>query len=252
MAGQTYSKDVRVPMSFTSLKRHRVARGLPIVGVTTADAGLYAANKSGLLMTNIDMLVNPSSVEWTQNKRMSKVDVRDGSRFFHFLNSAGQNNDFLTLKFSGSTGNIDIRGAERVRRGGIGVGLNNNYAASTGANQKWLVWHNLYQLTREEVRLGIGTENWFRIGYSSSLFPPDSRPIGPAEPLTSLYLYGFFDSVLEFAESADKPNSRDYSFSFVVTSAEPDLDEAISVFAQAGFQRGLTNAAFGSVTETIF
>tara|TARA_R110002110_G_scaffold16569_38_gene71747 strand:- start:3521 stop:4270 length:750 start_codon:yes stop_codon:yes gene_type:complete len=249
MAGQTYSKDVRVPMSFTSLKRRRLARGLPVVGVTTADAGLYAANKSGLLMTNVDMLVNPSSVEWTQNKRMTKVDVRDGSRFFHFLNSAGQNNDFLTLKFSGSTGNIDIRGAERVRRGGIGVGLNNNYAASTGANQKWLVWHNLYQLSREEVRLGVGAENWFRIDYSSNLFTSSTAGLfsGPVQQF-----YGFFDSVLEFTESADKPNSRDYSFSFTVTSAEPDLDEAISVFTSVGFRHDAPGSSFGSVTETIF
>lgn len=232
MAGQTYSKDVRVPMSFTSNKRQRIRGGRAVSGVKTADEGLLAANKSGLLMTNIDMLVNPSSVEWTQPKRMSKVDVRDGSRFFHFLNSAGQNNDFLTLKFSGSTGNIDIRGA-----------------SDTGANQKWLVWHNLYQLTREEVFLGVGAENWFRISYSSNLFAASTAGL-LSEPIQQFY--GFFDSVLEFTESADKPNSRDYSFSFVVTSAEPDLDEAIDTFTGVGFRYDAPGSSFGSVTETIF
>jgi hypothetical protein len=64
------------------------------------------------------------------------------------------------------------------------------------------------------------TENVFTIQYLSALFP------------YALKFNGFFNEVLEFSEDARKPNSRDYSFSFTVTSTSPDLDEALAMVAQ--------------------
>jgi hypothetical protein len=40
-------------------------------------------------------------------------------------------------------------------------------------------------------------------------------------------LNGFFSRVLEFEENAQKPNSRNYSFEFTVTSTFPDLDTVL-------------------------
>lgn len=148
------------------------------------------------LMSSIEMAINPSSIEWDQPKRWTKRDVRDGSVFFHFTNSSGQNNDVLTLNFSGSTGNISGGGKE--------------------ANTKWKVWHNLYLLTREAVVLPDGTPNIIKITYQSNLWR------------VPIQFLGFFNTVLKFSESADKPNSRDYSFGFTVLETSPDLDYAFS------------------------
>jgi len=105
-------------------------------------------------MPFITMAVNPKSVQFSQPKRHVKVDTRDGSVFFHFTNRKGQNNDILTMSFSGYTGNIDLRGSltdplDKER--------------DTGALNKLKVWHNLYQLTREPMVLTNNAVNEFSI-----------------------------------------------------------------------------------------
>lgn len=155
-------------------------------------------------MSVVTMAVNPKSVAFEQPKRWKKKDIRDGSVFFHFTNKKGQNNDILTISFRGNTGNIDLRGSIAEPLGG---------ANDTGALNKLRVWHNLYQLTREPMLIGDHLENVFSITYTSALLPQ------PVE------FRGFFNKVLDFEENADKPNSRDYSFQFTVTSTNPDLDE---------------------------
>lgn len=167
----------REPIIFTSTMRSRDDLRLP-----------------GLL-SSIEMAINPSSIEWDQPKRWTKRDVRDGSVFFHFTNSSGQNNDVLTLNFSGSTGNI---------------------GGGPGSTTKWLVWHNLYLLTREPVVLPDGTPNITKITYQSNLWT------------VPIEFSGFFNTVLKFSESADKPNSRDYSFGFTVLETSPDLDYVLT------------------------
>lgn len=153
-------------------------------------------------MPIITMEVNPSSVEFDQPKRYSRQDTMNGTVFHHFTNSKGQNNDILTLRFRGNTGNISRRGR--------------NLEDRDRAIQRLEVWHNLYQLTREPMLLSDGTTNTFTISYWSALFP------------VQLDFEGFFTRVLTFTEDARKPNSREYSMEFIVQKTSPDLNTAIN------------------------
>lgn len=180
----------------------------------------YAQYSMAKLQPFITMAINPNSVKFAQPKRFQKVDVQEGSVFFHFSNRKGQNNDILTITFSGSTGNLDLRGS-------LGSaytskdGLNSPDAAreeqqfDTGALQKLFTWHNLYQLTREPVIFGnnYGIENETFITIASSVFP------------LTIEFTGFFNKVLEFEENADSPNIASYDAEFTVTRSEPDLDD---------------------------
>ncbi|KKK63144.1 hypothetical protein LCGC14_2997220, partial [marine sediment metagenome] len=40
-----------------------------------------------------------------------------------------------------------------------------------------------------------------------------------------IMLIGFFSNVLEWTDVAEKPNSKDYSFSFTVQKIVPDIDD---------------------------
>ena len=87
--------------------------------------------------------------------------------------------------------------------------------------RKLLVWHNLWNLTRERILLDDNTINEFMITYTSAAIPVE------------IMLIGFFSSVLEWDDSAEKPNSKDFSFSFTVQEIIPDLDDivkAVSTF----------------------
>ena len=202
----------RAAMTLTSRLRRLAAAGAAFlhagetqasIGTARFDALTFFGNQNAFMPT-ISMAVNPKSVKWSQPKRWVKKDTREGSVFFHFTNAKGQNQDVLTLSFSGNTGNIDLQGS-----------LANSPGADTGALYKLLVWHNLYLMSREPMLLGDGTENLVTMVYSSPLFPVE------------VAFDGFFSKVVEFEETAEKPNSRNYSFEFTVTRAEPDLDEAL-------------------------
>jgi hypothetical protein len=171
-----------------------------------------AANTAAVLSgisPQISMAINPQDIKWKQTKRYTKRDTMGGSVFFHFTNSADQNNDILVMDFSGKTGNINTN-----------VGTMD--VLSTGANAKLKLFHELYHLTREGMLLNSantgsedhnGKRNEFMITYKTILIPM---------PLT---LIGFFNSALEFSETAADPFNRAWSFSFTVTDTSPSLDD---------------------------
>lgn len=204
------------------------------VKLAPIDPGAFFKNLSAV-QRQILMAVNPKSVRFRQPKRFAKKDVMNGSVFFHFTNTKGQNNDILTMEFRGNTGDLNRNGAIDV--------TGTNASASNGAFAKLAAWHNLYLLTREPMILNNGQENKFIISYVSPLIP------------VVIDFEGFFNEVLEFEENGEKPNSRDYSMTFTVTGTTPDLDELLSEVQQviSGFQAAPTNGAqiFGTLPDSI-
>ena len=203
--GSHPSDQQRALMTFSS--KLRLSRDVAVVKQRQTLFG--SAGNGSILQTSITMRLNPRSVKWSQPKRITKKDTRRGSTYFHFNNAAGQNNDILTLSFSGNTGNIDLRGSVPSPTG--------TPPNATDAQAKLVAWHNLYLMTKEPMLLATGEDNVFHILYQSALFQ---------SPVT---FNGFFQKVMEFEESASKPNSRDYSFDFTVTSTSPDLDTYLGV-----------------------
>jgi hypothetical protein len=171
----------------------------------------FKVQPGGWLLSSIEMAVNPNSVRVEQGKRITKKDTLEGSTYFHFGNEAGENNDIATMSFTGSTGNIDLRGS--LTQPGNGP--------DTGALRKLQVWQNLYLLTREPMLLADGRDNVFIISYASALFP------------VPMNLYGFFSQVLSYDETGQKPNSRTYTFEFTVTSVDPPLSELAATMSVA-------------------
>ena len=186
----------------------------------------------------ITMAINPKSVRFSQPKRFKRTDTREGSVFYHFSNSKGQNNDILTISFSGNTGNIDLRGTlgdfeqpkaksdlTRETAQDAPAIEDANKGPDTGALNKLFVWQNLYALTREAMVIGDTIENVFTITYASAALP------------ITIDFHGFFNHVMNWEDSAEKPNSKDYDFEFTVTSTSPDLDdymrESLSVLQEA-------------------
>jgi len=225
----------RVPFTFTSTKRLRAvnAAGSPtdttwaalseqdrvnqelqavetgaFVAETAGTLGLSSLVSSFNILPLITMAVNPNSIKWSQPKRFVKRDTQDGSVFFHFTNSKGQNNDILTLSFSGNTGNINTQN-------GIDV------STAVGADLKLRIWHDLYNLTREPIILGGTLKNDFFITYKSVIMPI---------PITFI---GFFNQVLEFTDDAANPFAKNYTFSFTVSNTSPDLDTLVDQLSDA-------------------
>jgi len=156
------------------------------------------ANSLVRAMPYVSCELNPNSIEFDQPKRYTRQDTQRGTVFYHFTNDKGQNNDLLTIRMQGNTGNLSLRGRTPEDR-----------ARSV---RRLDVWHNLYQLTREAMLLSDGSPNVFTIDYASALFPVPIR------------FEGFFTQVLKFSENAKKPNSRDFSMEFVVQATSPDLN----------------------------
>lgn len=235
--GNTGNPDQRVALVFTSTLRERLnaeiqeninATNAAIVGGNASATGIQVFSsifqtQVAKAMPRITMALNPKSVRFEQPKRYTKKDTRSGSVFFHFTNTKGQNNDILTMRFQGNTGNIDLHGTfdapekdPGALQSGTAIDAQRRAEQDTGAFRKLMVWHNLYLLSREPMLLDDNTENVFRITYVSQLFP------------RTIEFSGFFAKVLDFEENAAKPNSRDYSFDFIVTSTEPDLDDLVN------------------------
>lgn len=236
-SGSQLGTDPRVAMIFTS--RMRSAVDGPVFSHLVDH---YKMTPGGWLMSSVAMSVNPKSVKFTQTKRITKKDTREGSVYFHFTNSKGQNNDILVMNFSGSTGNIDLRGS--LGTSGItGLPPAGGPEVDTGALKKLQVWQNLFLLTREPMLLRDNAENIFTVEYRSKLFP------------LGISFNGFYSKVMEYEETGEKPNSRTYSFDFTVTSTNPPLDElladmAITMSAQAPAQYGPSEIT-GVVTPTL-
>jgi len=202
----------RLPMIFTSLQRLRKTNSsFGTLAGTTQEALSNiskAERKKFTGSSTIEMAVNPNSITWRQPKRIVKRDVQNGSIFFHFSNSKRQNNDILTMEFRGNTGYMNIDAD--ANKNGI----------NTGAYNKLLLWHNLWNLTREAIYLEDGTPNEFYIMYSSRAIP------------INMLLVGFFSGVLEWTDSADKPFSKDYSMGFTVTNTIPSIDALVQSISQ--------------------
>lgn len=147
----------------------------------------------------VTLLINPSSIEFDQPKRYERQDTMAGTVFHHFTNDKGQNNDILTIRFQGSTGNI--------YRGG------NDDEARQRAVARLKIWHSLYQLTREAILNTNGEQNRQYVTYTSPLFP------------RVIEFTGFWTHVLRFSETGRKNRSRDYSMEFIVQDTNPSLDE---------------------------
>jgi hypothetical protein len=228
---QSFTDSNRIPMAFTSTKRLRLVNpnfqsitSLLTGNINAQEASLaetffgtqksiYGATINGVNgeMSVIEMMVNPNSITWKQPKRIVKRDTQEGSIFFHFSNSRGQNNDILTMDFKGNTGNINVRSDIDSDEGS----LSTIRSINTGATKKLLIWHNLWQLTREQMLLDDGTMNEFMIFYTSPVIPG------------GITLIGFFSTTLDWTDSADKPNSKDYAFSFTVQETVPPLDDLL-------------------------
>ena len=150
-------------------------------------------------------LVNPRSIRWRQPKRIQRKDIRNGTVFFHFTDDNGQDNDVLELELTGSTGNVDLRG--------------DNFplpaTQDVAARAKLAIFQNLYALTREPRLIPPNIVNEFSIVYATKAFP------------AGITFFGFYSEVLEFEESAEKPNSVDWRMRFTVQRTDPNLNDVI-------------------------
>jgi len=213
---KTSLKAARVPMSFTSTRRLRLIN--ENFGATEIASVFFDPEQEDVQTVQselpvIQMGVNPASISWKQPKRITKKDTQEGSIFFHFTNARGQNNDILVLDFKGNTGNINLAGDTASVISGVGaLGAT---GSDTGAVKKLIAWHNLWNLTRETMILDDNTTNEFMITYTSAAIPLE------------IMLIGFFSANLEWEDSASKPNSKDYSFSFTVQEIVPDIDDLV-------------------------
>lgn len=231
--GKPFSDPNRVPMVFTSLRRLRfggINASARLSGVENqSDIQQFIDPSAGITapqgeLVAIEMAVNPNSISFRQPKRITKRDTRDGSVFFHFTNSRGENNDILTMDFRGNTGNLDIRGDITTDQGLFSTRGGYN----TGANKKLLIWQNLWALTREPMLLEDNTRNEFLIIYSSIGIP------------IQISLIGHWSNTLDFTEVADKPFTRDYATSFTVQEIVPPLNELPQLVQQITIDTALT------------
>lgn len=227
----------RAVWEFTSTLRQAViAEAIALTGSTAlansvADSPLLGSDFNFGLVTDqarelvtkaqavVRMAVNPKSFRTDQPKRFTALDTQEGTTFHHFTNSRGQNNHYLTLRFEGNTGNLDLR-------------------AGDSALARLRAWHNLYLLSQEPMLLGPGLENKFTVTFNSKLFP---RPVT---------FEGFYERVLDIDLNAERPNSADYSFSFIVTNTRPRLDALLGEmmsFVQQG-----TSTPTPATSSTLF
>ncbi len=221
---QPFTDPNRVPMSFTSTKRLRTLdpsfesfikdpSALVFSGETRFNAALSVE------LPIIEMAVNPHSVKFRQSKRITKRDTQKGSVFFHFSNIRGENNDILYIDFTGNTGNIDPRSDVNRETGTFSTRKGQN----TGALKKALIWHNLWNLTREAMLLGDGRKNEFMVVYSSPIIN------------TQVLFIGHFSGVLEWEDNAEKPFTKDYAMTFAVESSAPELNDILQLIQTVVF-----------------
>ena len=249
--GQVHADAKRVPMIFTSTRRLRLydpsfksistflspteaAHGTGPSGTSRVSDLFLATSENGPTLGStlsysgelsiIEMGVNPNSITWKQPKRITKRDTQEGSVFFHFTNSKGQNNDILTMDFRGNTGNINLASSILPTDSFLNTASGND----TGAAKKLLAWHNLWALTREPMLLEDNTINEFMITYSSPVIPEE------------IMLVGFFSNVLDWTDAAEKPFSRDYAMSFTVQQVVPPLEELMSLVSSVAFNTDTT------------
>lgn len=208
-AASPFTDGTRIPFEFTSTLRRLNAAERNVDTQTDMSDDVAATLQqftSPYLQEVIECRVNPRSVAFEQPKRYSRKDVRNGSVFFHFNNDRGQDNDILTLRLQGTSGNLDVQSV-----------LNPLPASqSTAALSKLQVFHNLYLMTREPRLIGLNLVNEFRITMRTKVFS------------SGITFIGFFTKVMSFTEVAEKPNSVDWELEFIVQRTEPDLDSVLN------------------------
>jgi hypothetical protein len=189
----------------------------------------------------VNMLVNPSSIAFSQEKRITEQLTQGGRVFYHWSDEAGRNNDILRIDFSGQTGNIDVRaGSVKSGVGNIGAlgsainSLNEKAKEIAGKGEgsagrvitqggeymnsgasKLSNFHNLWALTREPM---YDVQKKVRVYYLISMSLPSFGN-------TFVTFIGHFSRGLEFTEDAQKPFSKDYTFSFNVEASMPNLSD---------------------------
>lgn len=201
---------------------------------------LTSSYRRNMKLKGVALQVNPSSVSFRQDKRVSERDTQEGKVFFHWTNAMGHNDDVIRMEFNGQTGNIGLRTGTR----GSGFLGTLPFSASKGAG--WVaekmqsisgtnpeenpgalrVWganedtsgasklanlHNLWSLTREPVLdVAFGAPINYYITYVSPLFG------------NSLVTFiGHFSRPLEITDDANDPFNRRYSFGFVAHGSYP-------------------------------
>lgn len=212
-------KQLRVPFYLTSTYRQRLG------------------------VSGVSMLINPSTISFSQEKRITKKYTQSGAVYYHWANKTGRNNDVLELAFTGQTGNMSIRLGTTMRgfwsnyqknnAGGGPLGWLNNRSeeltklgdtnlatvlqgsdyATSGAAKLASFW-NLYALSREPVvDPKTGAPVYYYVSYSSPLMGN-----------TFVTFIGHFSRVLDFSEDAGNPYNAQYSFGFTVLSSIPSMD----------------------------
>jgi len=204
---------------------------------------LTSTYRKKLGIAGVSMLVNPTSVSFSQTKRITRKDTQSGAVFYHWSNRAGRNNDVLNVNFSCQTGNINIRtatvmnglygsfssqiqekgplewlnkvsdGTTKVDSTDLKVMLQGSDYAVSGAAKMASFW-NLYSLTREPiVDPKSGQPVYYHISYNSPLLGN-----------TFVTFIGHFNDVLEFSEDAGNPHNVNYSFGFTALASIPSMD----------------------------
>jgi hypothetical protein len=197
------------------------------------------------------MQVNPSSVAFSQDKRTTERDTREGKIFFQWANQSGRNDDVLRMEFNGQTGNIGLRTGTRGS-GFVGASqsasaagdfLNTTLAdisgttdsaepgklRAQGANvdtsgaSKLLNFHNLWSLTHEPVLDAVtGLPVYYYITYASPLFG------------NSLITFvGHFSRSFTVTDDSAMPMQRRYSFGFVAHGSYPSFSHLYALIAQS-------------------
>lgn len=238
----------RIPMVFSSLLRREprgatrgrltapIGRPVTQQDLDAAARGLESRRQfSQYAATDIVMSLNPNSMDFAEPKRITETKVAGGTVFTHWTDADGRNNDVLRIQFQGRTGNIDVRGALPITRSDESRELlrMETYTPSTQAIERTLVWHDLYQLSREPMLLNDGRRNIMYVAYTSPLLS------------TTVEFAGHFENVIHFGENGEAPFSPQYDFTFVVTDSDPSLneyyDELITVLEEVEVVQDLAN-----------
>jgi len=167
----------------------------------------------------LELAVNPRSVRFSQPKRITDTQVKEGRVYFFWSTGPGEKNlDVLTLTVTGTSGSILNRVAFKEYSQKVGQEKVKN-PPQGAINTKHRKWMQLYAMTREPVYPDEleGDFNYAYIEYVSPLFPQGKQ----------ITFKGHFSNPLEFDEEATRPFLIDYSFEFIVHQTTPDIDSIL-------------------------
>jgi len=168
----------------------------------------------------IQMSLNPSSVKFSQSKRISTPrKTIGGTTYFHWADRNGRNLDQLILSLSGETGPISGLGSSAQLRESTAL-IKTNGTIDARAKKHGENWARFYTLTAQPAIDPITFKpTVWTIQYKSLLFP-------------SVTFRGFFNSVLDFTDDAANPFSKKWSVGFTVTGVSPNILELENLIAK--------------------